>query len=159
MKNLTRKWWIWAIAAVVAIAIIGGIAGAFDDPQQPSPAAPVPAETTRSARPATSAPAPADKCEPVAPEMAAGILDGAETGQLEQVGDAYAVKSETGAYFVAIRFRHGAGEDTGIWQTSSLQPGGGPIGSVNSFARSYTNWPDTGNNGSAVARDAERCIR
>lgn len=137
-KPIWKRWWVWVIGACVLIGLIYGATGTASD--TPPPAAP------------SKATPPADNCEAPSPELVAAIAEGGKAGALNPE-QAAAFKSDTGDYFVAIRF-DGV---TGVWQTKNLQAG--PIGSVNAVAKAETNWPDTGNAGSSAESKAVACIK
>ena len=122
--------------------------------QEPPAATPAPQVTTQ---PRETSDQP-DGCSPVSDDMARSVLDGTSGGELQPVRAA-AVRGGGGDWFIAVRFRHDAGEDTGVWQSRSLEPGQAAIGSVDAFAKRYTHWPDTGNAGSQAERDAKACLR
>ncbi|MBK8462468.1 MAG: hypothetical protein IPL36_05400 [Nigerium sp.] len=72
-----------------------------------------------------------------------------------------AESADTGNYFIAVEFTvRAAGEDpmVGVWQSNTLEDGG-PIASVDAFAKTYTQWPDSGNQGAEAQRVAEGCLR
>lgn len=152
-KPLWKRWYFW-VGLVAVLAIIGALSQQGQDqaapPPPPTQAAPA---TTSPAGPATKA--PAQGCEEVPPAKVQDILGGSKNGTLTAVKASAFKSTDTGNYFIAIRIKHGAGEDTGVWQSSTLD--NGPVGSVNAIAKTYTKWPDTKNAGSSGADRAERC--
>lgn len=109
----------------------------------------------------SSATSSSSNCQTPPAELVKAILDGSKQGgaKLTQDGKAAAVQSkETGSWFVAIRFKHDTGTDAGVWQTKSLTAGQAAIGSVDSFAKTYTQWPDTGNAGADAEGAAKDCV-
>ena len=128
-----------AAAVLVLAALLAGCGA----PAQPAPKAP--ATPTRDSA-----------CLPVAADFARDILDGGKQ-PLDPVGDAWAIRSDTGDYFVAIPFTDHQGPDlVGVWQTKNLETG--PIGAVDGAAQQFTRWPDTKNNGSPVVTKAKKCV-
>lgn len=150
-KPIVRRWWFWLI---IALVVIGGlstcIGGGGDQAAAPATTAP-PSSTAAETE-------PADSCSPVSDDMARSVLDGSKQGTLDLVRAA-AVQGGSGDWFIAIRFKHSAGEDVGVWQSKSLDVGQAAVGSVDGFAKQFTNWPDTGNAGSKAERDAKACLR
>lgn len=134
------------IAGAAVVIVGGGILTALD-PAEPAPTTTQPPATTSAPRPTE-----ASECLPVSDDFAQQIIG---EHKLEQA--AAAQSADTGTYFVAVRFTHDAGTDVGVWQATNLE--GGPFGSVDAFARSYTNWPPTGNEGAPAQRLAEGCLR
>ncbi len=140
--------------ALVALVLLAGCSTA--PAAAPSPTA---AKTTA---PRTATATPATACLPVEQALAVKILDGVPHGTAVERGfsvvKAAAVKADSGDYFVAVRFKHPDGEDVGVWQTKALD-GSAVIGSVDAYAKSYTQWPDTGNAGSKVTNQASACVK
>ena len=141
--------------ALVALLLLAGCGGAVS----PAATATKAATSTATRTPAATA---ANVCLPVEQALAVKILDGVPNGTAAERGFSVvkvaAVKSESGDYFVGVRFTHPEGEDVGVWQTRALD-GSAPIGSVDAYAKSYTQWPDTGNAGSKVASQASACVK
>lgn len=162
VKPWHKRWWVWALAAVAFITFVGIMAQLQPDRQPASPPTQPSTQATKAstkAEPKPSSEKPS-RCVKVKPEFAAAILDGAPKGvTLTQVGDAYAVESteNPGNWFVAIRFKHPAGEDTGVWQSLNLE--GGPFRSVDGFSKNFTQWPDSGNAGAPIVDEAKSCLK
>ena len=96
-------------------------------------------------------------CAEVPPATVTTILDGTSGPPLKAQKSAAVQSADSSNWFIAIEFTHDTGTDVGVWQSNALE--GGPIGSVDAFAKSYTNWPDTGNAGSGAQSAAENCLR
>lgn len=135
----------WIAALLLPLAACGGEADSVAE-EEPG------AETPSAATPSEEAPEePAEKPESDRCEKAAAIGKAIATGAQDGTGleyvDAAAVKSEDfdEVYFVAMRFSAtGVDDQTGVWATNSLKPGGGLIMSVDGFAKEFTVWPDGG---------------
>ena len=124
--------------AAVLVVILAGCGG-NSTPERPLPAAP----TTQAA---TAAPAdkPTGRCLPVSPELATSIASGLLTPDAT-LRFATAVKSNDHAnvYMVAADIQAAGLEgttDVGVWATSRLDAGKGPVFAVDAVAKSFSTW-------------------
>ncbi len=121
---------------VFALSACGGEAA----PPTPAKAESDPASSTQTE------PEPKQQgCLDVSSALVKGIASGQEDGAGIKPRFATAVKSAdfSKVYFVAVTFSATGVEDqTGVWATSSLKPGGGSILSVDGIAQEFTVWPN-----------------
>lgn len=114
--------------------------------ESPAPATvetPVPAESTATL-----------DCNPVEQHVLDRIGSGAEEGTgLQMVrGSAYRSPNHEKVWFVAGEFSiTGAGNQTGVWVTNSLEPSGGITMAVDGFAQEFTVWPDADTTDAAIS--------
>lgn len=163
----TSKLAIGVYGALAALGVVAVIISGDSGTETPAPAPtvtvsaptePAPA-TTKAAAPTTEAePAQDPRCQPVSKTAGQRILDGGNDTKLTFVEGA-TIASDEHNYFVAIRFTTQGDPDpmVGVWQTLSLD--GGPIASVDGFAKRYTVWPDSGNAGAAIVDDVKGCLK
>ena len=107
-----------------------------------------------------SAPAPTKPvdCLEVSETQAQDILEGVK-GTAADAGyklvRAAGLKSDTGDTFIAIEFTVKGDKLVGVWQQTPK----GLTGSVNAFAKSYTQWPDTKNAGAPIVNEVKACLK
>lgn len=151
-EHMARKHLIVIGAVAAGLALIGSLASGGDDE-----AAPV-----KTMAPSTSAPAPAPEPEPVsecvtiAPVVAQGLAEAADTSA-SRFGGIKAHDSET--WLVAVEFADGpAAGEVAVFEVASITEAG-QARAVDGFAKTFTNFPESSYAGDPAIADAKACIQ
>lgn len=147
-ERMARKHLIVIGAVAAGLALIGSLASGGDDE-----AAPV-----KTMAPSTSAPAPepVSECVTIAPVVAQGLAEAADTSA-SRFGGIKAHDSET--WLVAVEFADSpAAGEVAVFEVASITEAG-QTRAVDGFAKTFTNFPESSYAGDPAIADAKACIQ